>query len=138
MGFLAASIAATSLLASGCGQVKIGYIDGSRIMKEAPQIKALADEGNDKMKEAVDEAQKLMQDGNTAPEDAQKAQSDAQRKMAGIQQSYQLQIRQKLDATLATIAKDKKLDAIVDSEKDQPTAISGCVDVTDEAISKLQ
>ena len=30
------------------------------------------------------------------------------------------------------------LDAIVDSEKDQPTAISGCVDVTDEAISKLQ
>lgn len=139
MGLLAAALAATSLLASGCGQVKVGYIEGSRVMKEAPQIKALADEGNQKLQEAVDEAHQSLAGGaEMSQEDAQKAQAAAQQKMAAIQQSYQLQMRQKLDAALSAIANEKKLDVVVDSDKEEPTAIYGCIDVTDEAISKLQ
>ena len=34
--------------------------------------------------------------------------------------------------------KEKKLDVVVDSEKEQPTALMGCVDVTDDVIAKLQ
>ena len=37
VGLLAAAFAATMLM-SGCGQVKIGYIEGSRVMQEAPQV----------------------------------------------------------------------------------------------------
>ena len=43
VGLLAAAFAATMLM-SGCGQVKIGYIEGSRVMQEAPQVKSLVDE----------------------------------------------------------------------------------------------
>lgn len=97
VGLLAAAFAATMLM-SGCGQVKIGYIEGSRVMQEAPQVKSLVDEGNQKINEAREEAQKSLQD----------------------------------------IAKEKKLDVVVDSEKEQPTALMGCVDVTDDVIAKLQ
>ena len=56
-------------------------------------------------------------------EDAQKAQVEAQRKMASLNQSYQMQLQQKVSAALQDIAKEKKLDVVVDSEKEQPTAL---------------
>ena len=56
VGLLAAAFAATMLM-SGCGQVKIGYIEGSRVMQEAPQVKSLVEEGNQKINEAREEAQ---------------------------------------------------------------------------------
>lgn len=123
VGLLAAAFAATMLM-SGCGQVKIGYIEGSRVMQEAPQVKSLVDEGNQKI--------------NEAREEAQKTQAEAQRKMASLNQSYQMQLQQKVSAALQDIAKEKKLDVVVDSEKEQPTALMGCVDVTDDVIAKLQ
>ena len=136
VGLLAAAFAATMLM-SGCGQVKIGYIEGSRVMQEAPQVKSLVDEGNQKINEAREEAQKSLQDNpDMSQEDAQKTQAEAQRKMASLNQSYQMQLQQKVSAALQDIAKEKKLD--VDSEKEQPTALMGCVDVTDDVIAKLQ
>ena len=127
------------MLMSGCGQVKIGYIEGSRVMQEAPQVKALVDEGNQKINEAREEAQKSLQDNpDMSQEDAQKTQAQAQQKMASLNQSYQMQLQQKVSAALQDIAKEKKLDVVVDSEKEQPTALSGCVDVTDDVIAKLQ
>ena len=138
VGLLAAAFAATMLM-SGCGQVKIGYIEGSRVMQEAPQVKALVDEGNQKINEAREEAQKSLQDNpDISQEDAQKTQAQAQQKMASLNQSYQMQLQQKVSAALQDIAKEKKLDVVVDSEKEQPTALSGCVDVTDDVIAKLQ
>lgn len=138
LGLLAAAFAAT-LLMSGCGQAKIGYIDGSRVMQEAPQVKSLVDEGNQKINEVQEDAQKSLQDNpNMSQEDVQKAQQDAQRKMASLNQSYQMQLKQKIDGALQDIAKQKKLDVVVDSEKTQPTAIYGCTDVTDDVIAKLQ
>ena len=138
VGLLAAAFAATMLM-SGCGQVKIGYIEGSRVMQEAPQVKSLVDEGNQKINEAREEAQKSLQDNpDMSQEDAQKTQAEAQRKMASLNQSYQMQLQQKVSAALQDIAKEKKLDVVVDSEKEQPTALMGCVDVKDDVIAKLQ
>lgn len=138
LGLLAAAFAAT-LLMSGCGQAKIGYIDGSRVMQEAPQVKSLVEEGNQKINEARAEAEKSLQDNpDMSQEDAQKAQQEAQRKMMSLNQSYQMQLQQKINGALQDIAKQKKLDAVIDSEKSQPTAIYGCTDVTDDVIAKLQ
>ena len=136
---LAAAFAA-SLVMTGCGKTQIGYIDGDRIMKEAPQIQSLVEEGNQKIQEAQDEAEKdLAEKKDTmSDEDFQKAQQDAQRKVAGLNQSYSIQLKQKLDTALADVAKEKKLDAIVDNQQMQKTVVEGGIDVTDEAIQKLQ
>ena len=136
---LACAFAAT-LVMSGCGKTQIGYIDGDRIMKEAPQITGLVEEGNQKITEAQDEATKDLNEkkGTMSDEDFQKAQQDAQRKIAGINQSYSIQLKQKLDQALADVAKEKKLDAIVDNQQMQKVVVEGGIDVTDEAIQKLQ
>ena len=125
-------------LASGCGQAKIGYVDAEKIM-EAPQLKALDEEGTQKYQEAVKEAQeKMAQSANMSQEEAQKSQMDAQRKLQGINQSYALQMRQKLDVAIGEIAREQELDAVVSNTKRQPIAVSGCIDITDKAIEKLQ
>lgn len=140
---LLAAAFASMMLMSGCGQAKIGYIDGERVSKEAPQISALVEEGNQKLNEAREQSQaeiqqKMKENPNMSQEDAQKLQMDAQRKLQGIHQSYALQLRQKIDVALGSVSKEKKLDAVVNNSQEQPIAITGAVDVTDEVISKLQ
>ena len=131
---------AAMLVMSGCGKAKIGYIDGDRIMKEAPQIQSLVEEGNAKIQRAQEDAEKDLAEkkGTMSDEDFQKAQADARRKVAGLNQSYSVQLKQKLDAALADIAKEKKLDAVVDNQAQQKVVIEGGIDVTDDAINKLQ
>ena len=136
---LLASALFSAALMSGCGKTQIGYLDGSRVMEESPQIKAIVDEGNQKMAETQQEAeQKLKDNPNMSQEDAQKLQMDTQRKLQGLNQSYTIQVKQKIDAVLADIAKQKKLDAVIDSEEKNKTAIMGATDVTDAVIEKLQ
>ncbi|MDD7055404.1 MAG: OmpH family outer membrane protein [Selenomonadaceae bacterium] len=136
---LLASALFSVALMSGCGKTQIGYIDGSRVMEESPQIKAIVEEGNQKMTETQQEAeQKLKDNPDMSQEDAQKLQVDTQRKLQGLNQSYTIQIKQKIDAVLADIAKQKKLDAVIDSEEKNKTAIMGATDVTDAVIEKLQ
>ena len=130
-------------LASGCGQTKIGYIDGERVSKEAPQINSLIEEGNQKIEEAQTQAsqelqKKMHENPNMSQEDLQKAQMDGQRKIQGLNQSYSLQLRQKMDVALAAVSKNKKLDAVVNNSTDQPVAVTGAVDVTDDVIAQLQ
>lgn len=130
-------------LASGCGQTKIGYIDGERVSKEAPQINSLIEEGNQKIEEAQTQAsqdlrKKMQENPNMSQEDLQKAQMDGQRKIQGLNQSYSLQLRQKMDVALAAVSKSKKLDAVVNNSTDQPVAVTGAVDVTDDVIAQLQ
>ena len=131
---------AAMLVMSGCGKAKIGYIDGDRIMQEAPQIQSLVEEGNAKIQQAQEDAEKDLAEkkGTMSDEDFQKAQADARRKVAGLNQSYSVQLKQKLDAALADIAKEKKLDAVVDNQAQQKVVIEGGIDVTDDAINKLQ
>ena len=123
-------------LASGCGQTKIGYIDGERVSKEAPQINSLIEEAQ---AQAGEELQKKLQENpNMSQEDMQKAQMDSQRKIQGLNQSYALQMRQKLDVALGEISRAEKLDAVVQNAPDLPTAVTGCIDITDKTIEKLQ
>ena len=130
---LLASALFSVALMSGCGKTQIGYIDGSRVMEESPQIKAIVEEGNQKRAETQQKDNPDM-----SQEDAQKLQVDTQRKLQGLNQSYTIQIKQKIDAVLADIAKQKKLDAVIDSEEKNKTAIMGATDVTDAVIEKLQ
>ena len=140
---LLAAAFASMMLMSGCGQAKIGYIDGERVSKEAPQISALVEEGNQKLNEAREQSQaeiqqKMKENPNMSQEEAQKLQMDTQRKLQGLNQSYALQLRQKVDAALAKVTKNKKLDAVVNNSQEQPIAISGATDVTDDVIKELQ
>lgn len=140
---LIAAAFASMMLMSGCGQARIGYIDGDRVTKEAPQISSLVDEGNQKIQEAQQQAeqdlqQKLKENPDMSQEDAQKLQQESQRKLQALNQSYALQLRQKLDVALGAVAKKQKLDAVVNNSQEQPIAISGAVDVTDDVIAQLQ
>ncbi len=127
------------LLMGGCGQVKVGYVDESRIAKEAPQIRTTLEEGTKKIEEAQKELEgKFQANPNMTMEEAQKLQQEAQRKAMGLNQQYMTQVQQKMDVALSEIAKEKKLDVVVDSEKLQKTVLLGGTDVTDEVIQKLQ
>ena len=128
-------------LVSGCGEVSIGYLDGDKLM-DAPQIKTIRDEGENKLKEmetqiAV-ELEALESKADASDEDKQKAQVEAQRKLMGIQQAYSSQIKQKLDAALADVVKAKNIDVVVDSSEDRKIIYQGGIDLTDEVIQKLQ
>ena len=53
----AAVLLSASMFAAGCGQVHIGTMDRERVQTEAPQIKAVVTEANEKLMEAQQEAQ---------------------------------------------------------------------------------
>ena len=137
--FCAAMLIAMSLMITGCGQVNIGYVDGQKILSDAPQIKAIIDESKKKLEEVETEAMAEMEKNpNWTDEEKMKAQGDIQRKIMGINQAYSTQLRHKLDEALGELAKQKNLDAVVDSSKDNPIILRGGIDLTDEAIQKLQ
>ena len=127
------------MLLGGCGQVKVGYVSESRLAEEAPQIKATMEEGTKKLEETQKELeQKFQENPNMTAEEAQKLQQEAQRKAMSLNQQYMTQIQQKMDVALAEIAKEKKLDVVVDNEELQKSVVLGGIDVTDEVIKKLQ
>ena len=136
--FLAILLLTATLIISGCGQVKIGYIDGERVM-ETPQIKSVLDEGETKMQEAQTQlSTELAAKQNATDEEKQKLQLEAQRKLMGIQQAYASQVRQKLDAALAEIVNQKSLDAVVEHSDNQKMVFEGGIDITEEVTKKLQ
>ena len=129
-----------SLFLTGCGsQVNIGYVDGNRVMEEAPQIKAIIDEGQKKAAEIQDEAAATLDENSElTDEERQKATEDIQRKFMGIQQAYSTQLQHKLDEAFSSIAQEKNLDVVVDSSEANPTVFLGGIDVTEDVIKKLQ
>lgn len=134
----ATMLIATSLMITGCGQVKLGYVDGNKVL-EAPQIKAVMEEGKQKLQDIEKEAQaEFEKNPNWTDEEKMKAQGDIQRKMIGINQAYTTQLRHKIDEALADIVKKNDLDAVIDSSKDHPLVLKGGIDLTDEVVKKLQ
>ena len=135
----AACLLIVSTCAAGCGQVHIGTMDRERVQQEAPQIKAVVAEANEKLMEAQKEAQaKFEANPNMTTEEAQQLQMETQRKLAGLNQMYSIQLEQKLNVAVEDIVKEKKLDIVMDSSKTYPSVITGGVDITDEVIGKLQ
>ncbi len=137
--FAAAGLLAISILATGCGKAQIGYVDGSRVMEEAPQIKKVIEEGTKKAEDIqIAAEEELSKKTDLTPEERAKAYQDVERKIAGINQAYSTQLKQKLDAALFDISNQKNLDVVVDSSKDQPIIFMGGIDVTEDVIKKLQ
>ncbi len=133
------ALIAVTLAFTGCGSVNIGYVDGAKVMNEAPQIKAVMDEGAKKIEELQQEtATQIENNPDWTDEEISKAREDTQRRLIGVNQAYATQLQHKLNEALAVIAQEKKLDVVVDSSESQPIVLEGGVDVTAEVIQKLQ
>lgn len=137
---LTAALLVASLFMTGCGsQINIGYVDGEKIMTDAPQIKAVIEEGKKKSEEIQQEAMTTLESNpNWTDEEKAKALGELQRKLQGINQAYATQLKYKFDEAIADIAQTKKLDVVVDSSENQKIILMGGVDVTNEVIQKLQ
>ncbi len=135
-----AALLVASFFVTGCGsQVNIGYVDGEKIMNEAPQIKAVLEEGEQKAEDIQQEAITTLENNpDWTEEEKSNALMEMQRKLSGINQAYATQLKYKFDEAIAGIAAEKKLDVVVDSSENQKLIIIGGVDVTDEVIKKLQ
>ena len=131
---------AMTFVVGGCGKSQFGYVDRMRIEKESPQITAIVSEADTKMAQMQQEAQtKLAQDQpNMSAEDFQKEQQQEQMKLTAANQQYVMQVKQKVDAAMADIVKQKKLDVVVAKDQAAQTMVSGGVDITDDVIQKLQ
>ena len=136
--FLLLATLVAAMLVSGCGGVSIGYLDSEKLM-DAPQIKTIREEGENKLQEAeMQMIEEITAKQDASDEEKQKVQAEAQRKLMGIQQAYSSQIKQKLDAALVDIVKAKNIDVVVDSSEDQKVIYEGGIDLTDEVLKKLQ
>ena len=135
---LVAALMASSLLISGCGELSVGYADYGKLL-ETPQIKAVLEEGDAKMQDIQTAAEaELAGREDLTEEEVQKVQLDVQRKLIGVQQAYMTQYTQKLNEAAAAVSKEKSLEIIIDSSKDEPMVLMGGIDVTDEMVKKLQ
>ena len=135
-----AALLVASFFVTGCGsQVNIGYVDDEKIMNEAPQIKAVLEEGEQKAEDIQQEAITTLENNpDWTEEEKSNALMEMQRKLSGINQAYATQLKYKFDEAIAGIAAEKKLDVVVDSSENQKLIIIGGIDVTDEVIKKLQ
>ena len=127
---LAAGLFAAMILTSGCGQVKVGYVDNERLA-QAPQLKSVMEDGQKKMEEVLQKADEdFKKKENATDED--------QQKLASLNQAYLTQLQQKRNAAVADVVKDKDLDVVMESSKMEPLVMKGGVDITDEVLQKLQ
>ena len=131
-----------AVLSGGCigdKKANIGYFNAERIDQEATQIKAIEDEANTKMAALQKEFLAIeAQAGTLSPEERSRAQQEQMAKMQAVSQQYQMQIRQKVDVALDEIAKEKKLDAVVQNSSLEKTIILGGTDITEDLIQKLK
>lgn len=133
-------MAATSIL-GGCGKVQVGYVDKERVGKEAAQIETLSKEWEQKLNDLQTEAQEQFSQekvSSMSQEDLAKAQQQLQMRAASLNQSYEMQMNQKLETAAQSIASEKKLDVVVDSAKDSRMVLMGGTDITDDVIEKLK
>ena len=128
-------------LAAGCGKTEIGYVDPSRVEKEAPAIMNIDAE----MKSKVEEVQKQAEDelkekqAKKAPvEELQKTQQQAMGKMQQMSSIYDQQKTVKVQTAVGEISRKKKLDAVLMNPDEQKLVYLGGTDITDDVIQALQ
>lgn len=127
-------------LTAGCGKTQIGYVDGSKV-QAAPQVKAILDQEQKTMQDAQTKTEadlKQKQASGVSAEDLQKAQQEAMTKLQAQDQGFRMQVQQKVQDAVSAVAKAKRLDVVLDNEKQMQTVPYGGVDVTDDVVSKLQ
>ena len=138
---LTAGLFAVMTLAAGCGKAEIGYVDPSRVEKEAPAIVNIDAEMKSKMEEVQKQAQeelKEKQAQGAPPEEMQKAQQQAMGKMQQTSSIYDQQKTIKLQTAVGEIARTKKLDAVLFNVDEQKLVHLGGTDITDDVIKALQ
>ncbi len=140
MAMLGAAFAAMMLVA-GCGKAEIGYVDPSRVEKEAPAIMSIDAEMKTKIeevqKQATDEMQAKQAQG-ASMEELQQMQQQAMGKMQQTGSIYDQQKTIKLQTAVGEIARTKKLDAVVYNLEEQKLVHLGGTDITDDVIKALQ
>lgn len=127
-------------LTAGCGKTQIGYVDGSKV-QAAPQVKTILDQEQKTMQDAQTKTEadlKQKQASGVSAEDLQKAQQEAMAKLQAQDQGFRMQVQQKVQDAVSAVAKSKRLDVVLDNEKQMQTVPYGGVDVTDDVVSKLQ
>lgn len=132
---------AAMMLAAGCGNAEIGYVDPTRVEKEAPAIVNIDAEMKTKIEEVQNQATAEMtekQAQGAAPEEMQKIQQQAMSKMQQTSNIYDQQKTIKLQTAVGEIARTKKLDAVVFNLKEQKLVHLGGTDITDDVIKALQ
>ena len=140
MAMLAGAFAVMTL-AAGCGKAEIGYVDPSRVEKEAPAIMNIDAEMKSKMEEVQKQAQeelKEKQAQGAPPEEMQKAQQQVMGKMQQTSSIYDQQKTIKLQTAVGEIARTKKLDAVLLNVDEQKFVHLGGTDITDDVIKALQ
>ena len=140
--FASVGLLLAAVLSSGCigeKQPNIAYFNAERIDQEAAQIKAIEEEANAKMAALQKEFLELEAKAATmSPEEMARAQQEQMAKMQAASQQYQMQIRQKVDVALDEIAKEKKLDAVLQNSSLEKMVILGGMDITEDLIQKLK
>lgn len=120
-------------LLAGCGgEDKVGYVDMSRIQKEAPLAQQYRQKTEDKGKELNNELQQAQQ--SMSAEDFQKKKQQIDQESQIYAASMQRQFQSELETKAGEIAKEKEIGIIVYKE----VIPSGGIDVTDDMIAKLQ
>ena len=140
MAMLAGAFAIMAL-AAGCGKTEIGYVDPSRIEKEAPAIMNIDAEMKSKVEEVPKQAQEALKEKQAQgapPEEMQKAQQQAMGKMQQTSSIYDQQKTIKLQTAVGEIARTKKLDAVLFNVDEQKLVHLGGTDITDDVIKALQ
>ena len=140
MAMLAGAFAVMTL-AAGCGKAEIGYVDPSRVEKEAPAIMNIDAEMKSKVEEVQKQAQeelKEKQAQGAPPEEMQKAQQQVMGKMQQTSSIYDQQKTIKLQTAVGEIARTKKLDAVLFNVDEQKLVHLGGTDITDDVIKALQ
>ena len=129
------------MFVAGCGKTEIGYVDPSRIQKEAPAIMSINAEKKSKLEEVqkqMEEEMKTKQAQGASPEDMQKAQQQAMGKMQQTGSVYDQQQTIKIQTAVGEIARTKKLDAVLFNVDEQKLVRLGGTDITDDVIKALQ
>ena len=132
LGIVAAMLALTGMLAGCGGKDNVGFVDMSRVQKEAPLVQQYKQKTEDKQKSIEKELQDAQQ--SMSAEDFQKKQQQAQQELNIFGASMQRQFMSDIQSKLGDIAKDKNVGIIVVKE----AVPSGGIDVTDDLIAKLQ
>ena len=134
----AVAIFAASLILTGCGQSQIGSVDVDKIMKDAPRVKTLMTEAENKIKETQEKFQQEYGDKEMTEEETLKAQMEFQRKIEGINQGYASQIKSRMDVVIDEIAKEKNIDVVLSNSAEDKAIFHGAIDITDDVIKKMQ
>ena len=136
---LATALICASLMATGCGEKEnIGYIDTEKL-QDAPQLKTLMEERVKKIEEAGKIADaELQQTTDQSQEAVSAAQAEFERTIQGINRSYSIQIKDKVEKAIAEVAPAKNVTVVVEHMGVQKIVYQGGVDLTDDVLAKLK